>query len=475
MAQTERSTDIAKPPEEVFPVPLRARPRPAVDDGPQRLRAARRRPARHRLALPRAARRLRPAHRRRARDHRLRPARRRRDAHGDPRHRRHQHLRARARRRRHPPHPDHRGDGRRAEGPGADPGHPAPPREEARRRSRGAQALLGLVTATLRRRTRSLAMRAAVLAAVTLLLAAPVAAADPPLVPRRATPSSTATVHQRPCASRSRRAAAGVTRLEHSASRRSATSRRCAARRRRRRAPAALGRRDRRRARWSSAARTVVLTRRAARHQDVPHARARSPSASATTANPRGRIRRVGGTARGVPRGPGPGARACPAARSRSRWVEKSGIGAPPVPDRVLARWGAVRHGRRRSPPPQPSRSALGERRARAYAAGGAVIVAYAPPASARPSIVHARAVAGAPLRPRARPRPPPSRSPRWWPPRCDGADRLAFAQPGLRRGSEPPVRRARRERPGVSFGPRRRARRRRHLATSRPRRSRRR
>ena len=139
MAQTERSTDIAKPPEDGLSLPLRARPRPAVDDGPQRLRAARRRPAPHRLALPRAARRLRPAHRRRARDHRLRPARRRRDAHGDPRHRRHQQLRARARRRRHPPHADDRGDGRRAEGPGADPGHPAPPREEARRRSRGAQ------------------------------------------------------------------------------------------------------------------------------------------------------------------------------------------------------------------------------------------------------------------------------------------------------------------------------------------------
>ena len=207
MAQTERSTDIAKPPEEVFPYLFEPDLVPQwttglngyerLDDGPLRTGS------RFREQLEVSGQQIDTELEITAYD----PPRRRRVAHGDPRHRRHQHLHARARRRRHPPHADDRGDRRRAEGPGPDPGHPAPPREEARRRSRGAQGPPGLV-----HRNAEAAYpfpeQCAPPSSPPSRLRPPgrrVAAADPPWsAPRDA--QLDREVHQRPCRSRSRRA-----------------------------------------------------------------------------------------------------------------------------------------------------------------------------------------------------------------------------------------------------------------------------
>ena len=192
MARTERSADIAKPPEEVFPYLFEPEQVPQwttgldgyerLDDGPlgagSRFREQLEVSGQHIDAEIEvtALRPARAAPRRRSEirgidvisTYALEPA-----------------------RRRHPPHPDRRGDGRRAQGPGPDPGHPAPPRAQARGRPRRPEGPPGLnagVASACARRERVGIMRARLVVAsglATVLATGSTALAAPPWSPPR--------------------------------------------------------------------------------------------------------------------------------------------------------------------------------------------------------------------------------------------------------------------------------------------------
>ena len=189
-----------------------------------------------------------------------------------------------------------------------------------------------------------------------------------------------------------------------------------------------------------------------------------------TTTSPRGRVRRVGSAHEVVGEDQGP-AIAVHGGEVAVAWVETAGLAAPPLPDRVLARRPRVRQ----AADARDHRAAdarLREHRARLRPRAQARrrLREPAPPPGDRRAHPPARAR----LRRRARPRRPPAAHlarGRLEPPRV-GPRRLG--QPGLRRGVEPAVGRARREATGRELRPRGRARRRRHGPRSRPGRSRR-